>query len=341
MTATCINGSLNTVSAIAVLDLAQELFNLSCISHTQLSDLGDHFNTLYNAWQNNKAIQEERLPEFLLIKLWDEASKSDQIPDLGLLIGRKVNLKARGILATWLFQCDSLTDAFETFNKNIHLLNSNEVWVRSNCGDDIKLTHHFKSEAYPVVAAERSMAAAVAWGSALTDCKVTPTQANFTRMKPECTKRYHEIFGENVVFASQENSVCFPKEIFDSSIRDPNPFIRMLVEEKANEISSSLSSRSSVTEKVNSLLCQNLKVYCHVQAVCEALNQSRSTLYRKLKLEGSNYSELVKIARKRTLDNNKSESISHGDLAESLGFRDVSSYYRFCKDNKLSKPFSK
>lgn len=326
------SSSTQTVSAIAVIDLANELMDLSCLTRDNFEDMGAEFNALYSAWKNNTAIQEERLPENLLITLWEIASKSNRHLDLGLNIGCKVNHQAKGILAHWLFQCSTLSEAVDTFNRNIHLLNPSECWERSNNQDKVKLRLYFKSDKYPSIAVDRSMAAAVSWSSTLVGSEIKPISSSFTQPKPNSIKRYKDIFGNNIAFGAEENAIVFPKAILDQPITAANPYLKILIEKKALELSTSLRVNTSITEKVATLLSKDLSKFCQIEPVCQALHLSRSTLYRKLKDEGVSHTSLVKNARLSTIKRMEKRSQSHADIAEELGFKDIGSYYRFRKE---------
>jgi len=323
---------IQTVSAIAVIDLANELLNLSYVSEDYLGKIGPEFNALYLAYKENKPIQEERLPESLLTDLWTEASISNTNSDVGLMIGYKVNNQAKGVLANWLFQCDTLADVFTTFSRNIHLLNPSEYWEKTVEGDNTKLRLMFKSDNYPSIAVDRSMAAIVSWGSALIGSEIKPVSASFTRPVPKSIERYETIFGKYIYFEREENAIEFPNAMFDSSVKAANPYLKSLLEKQASEIGSALDTRSSVSGKVNALLANDLPGFCQIDSVCQVLHLSRSTLYRKLKSEGLSYTDLVKNARINKIKSMEKRSESHGEIAEALGFSDIGSYYRFRKE---------
>jgi AraC-like DNA-binding protein len=125
--------SLNTptVSAVAVLDLADELRVRELIDETELAQLGSEFNEIYQRWQQGEAIQEARLPESLLVYLWQKAQQAEddgRVQNLGLSFGSQLNEQALGVLANWLFQCQTLGEAFATFSKHIVLMNPAESW---------------------------------------------------------------------------------------------------------------------------------------------------------------------------------------------------------------------
>lgn len=319
------------VSAVAVVDLANELHHLAVIDDAYLRTMGAEFAALNATWKEGKAIQEQRLPEHLLLGLWAEANRAGVSTYIGLNIGSKVNKQARGLLANWLFQCSTLAEAFETFSNNIHLLNPSEHWERVNDTNQIKLRVRFKSDDYPLIAIDRSMAAIVSWGSSLIGSDIKAASASFTRSKPNCRKPYEDIFGKNIQFNQKENTLFFPNEIFNKPIEAANPYLKALLEMQSREVSSPNKASASTTERVRALLSDDLSRFCQIESVCQALHLSRSTLYRKLKAEGTSYTKQVKSARIAKLKHIQDNARNDSDITAALGFQDNGSYYRFRK----------
>ena len=326
-----------TVSAVSVIDLANELLERGCINPGYLNSLGDDFQNLYLAWKADQTIQEARLPEYLLTRLWSVASEQG-ISDLGLDIGAKVNDQARGVLANWMFQCNTLSEVFSVFSQNIHLLNASEAWTKTELPDQIKLSVHFNSQHYPSIAIDRSMSAIMSWSSALTGQSIKPSFVTFTRPEPDKTDRYEEIFGPDITFGLDENALVFPRCLFELPVQHSNPYLKKLLKHQAEALSQSLSLTGSFTdkysekkysEKVRTFLKQDLQSFCQIDAMCAVLHVSRSTLYRKLKMEETSFSDLVKEARLAKIQDMINQHKTPEVLSELLGFSDVGSYYRF------------
>jgi len=322
-----------TVSAIAVIDLANELVEKRYIDEIYLAEMGSNFLELHYAWKNNKPIQEYRLPEELLIYLWRQAESHCKDSDVGLEIGSNVNLHSKGILANWLSQCNTLAEAFSIFSKNISLLNPSEHWQRIEDGNQVKLVVRFTSPKYPSIAIDRSMAAILSWSRALSREGITPLAVTLERQAPKLHDKYISIFGDTTLFGQAENCLWLAKEVFNQTIKEANPYLKALVASQAMTLNTQLSkaNSNSVLESVNNLLIEDLAYYCQIGATCTALYVSRSTLYRKLKIEGTSFTVLVKEARLIKLKKSELHQVSHDDLAEKLGFQDIGSYYRFRK----------
>jgi len=96
-----------------------------------------------------------------------------------------------------------------------------------------------------------------------------------------------------------------------------------------------ITSFTTVKAKVEHLLFEDLAKYSKLEATTTALYMSRTTLYRKLKDEQSVFSALVLQARINHITSIHSSSAgtqaNSAEIAEVLGFKDTSSYYKFFK----------
>lgn len=332
--------SQRTVSAIAVIDLANELIDRECIKENVREILGEDFLNCYHAWLNNETIHEKRLPEQLLIRLWREArnstkgesidSKSTNLDSIGLKIGKKVNHSAKGLLANWVLQCDTLEESFDTFHQNIHLLNPSEKWTKVEEGEYVKLVFHFEQD-YPDIAVDRSLATIVSWSTALSGHSIQPIKAKFQRQSPTNIEDFHGVFGANLAFNQEENCLIFSKKTFKQANKSNNPYLKALLKDKASELNLVLNKEQSVKAAVEKLLYLDLAKFCQIDHTIKALHQSRSTLYRKLKAEETSFTDLVKAARMTRSKWMEEKKLPISEIADELGFQDVSSFYRFRK----------
>jgi AraC-like DNA-binding protein len=328
-----LNETKQTVSAIAVIDLANELIERECINSKYLTEFGTDFTTLYAAWKNNKPIQANRLPEALLILLWQHADANSNDCEIGLTIGANVNLHSKGVLANWLSQCNTLAEAFSVFSQNIFLLNPSEHWHKIEEENQVKLVVRFTSSQYPVIAIDRSMAAMLSWSRALSIEGINPLAVSLERPAPKQQEKYIELFGKVTLFNQTENCLYLSKEAFNQTIKQANPYLKGILAQHAMALKIQLSqtNKRSILEAVNNLLYEDLAQFCQIGKACKKLHVSRSTLYRKLKIEGTSFTVLVKAARLNKLKDNTPSTINHDDLSEALGFQDIGSYYRFRK----------
>ena len=324
-----------SVSAIAVVDLANELIVRNIISEQDLLCVSRRVSDDYQLFKQGQSIVERRLDEAHLLALW---SKVDVQSDVAFHIGRTVNKQAKGLLANWISHSDSLSQAFDIFRKNIALLNHAENWQLSEQGDRVVLTFSFQSDlTYPDTAIERSMVAMVAWANDFVDHPLRVQSARFCYEKPNHVADYFSIFGDDLAFNSNTNALVLLKHDFHQALQSANPYLRDVLKARSQSISLETDQALSHGELVRRLLLKDLSLYSHVENTLKALHLSRATLYRKLKNQGLTFTELVFEARLNKLNSLNQVSISSEDTAHQLGFSDVSSYYRFVKQQSLKR----
>lgn len=324
----------STVSAIAVIDLADELISRKMIDQSTLKAISVNLEKLYQEHHSGQSVIEKRLPETDILSLWEIATSVKTKPTLGVDIGQSVNVNAKGLLANWLSCCDTLKQALTIFHDNIAMLNEAESWTIKQESNIIKLSFKFSSKyTYPVMAIERSMVALISWAEHFTSSKLNVQSAKFEFNKPGYSHLYKEIFGDNIVFNAGENSIELLVSELDKAIQSSNPYLRKLIADRSKNIPYQATTEASTQAKVESLLKTDLMTYCHLDAQLRMLHMSKATLYRKLKEEGATFTELV--LKERMIILTKMQKVythySNEQSSEALGFKDVSSFYKFLK----------
>lgn len=321
-----------SVSAIAAVDLANELMDRDLLGAAELSALSSGLGCCYERVMTGEDVTEERLPETDLVTLWALADQRKHKSSLGFEIGAKVNNQARGLLAHWIACCDNLGEIFSVFTKNVGLLNSAEHWTSRIEDDHCVLDFsHVSALHYPQIAVERSMVAFLAWGEYFCGQPLALEAAYFTFERPEHSSMYTSVFGDNVHFSATRNRLYLAREILDRPVQSANPYIRKLLAKRSSGVFISARDTLSSTAQVQALLLQDLSKFSRLENILDRLNMSRAKLYRKLKAEGSQYSVLLQVARLTQLKGFEKAGLSSEDRAQLMGFSDVSSYYRFLK----------
>ena len=316
-----------TVSNTAIKDLVETCRTLGVLNDHDLDKLAIKPSTL-----NDPLL---RYSEKKLIELWSLIYEKSELPEIGLIIGQTINPEAKGLLANWVSQAESIAEAIEIFRTNISLMNPSEHW-------NVQKNEHWCSlifslcddKAYPAIAIERSMSAMVAWGRTLSGHTFPIKKACFTFDRPAYHDRFTAIFGHNIQYNMHENSLKFDRELLSLPLANGNSFLKSLIEDKAKSSLSALTKDYSFASKTKTAIKDILsrRSSISIDAVCAELAISRQTLYRKLKDEGCDYkslSEDYKKAESLRLLHNKSENIMSISLR--LGFKDTSSFYKAFK----------
>ncbi|WP_447591135.1 AraC family transcriptional regulator ligand-binding domain-containing protein [Aquipseudomonas campi] len=321
-----------SVSAVAVLDLHDLLLDMGLATAEQMSAAGVHRDELIDRSDNARPLQEQRLDEKHLLALWQIAANNTRIPHVGLVIGQTFNPATRGVLASWLFQCTEAGEALHVFQKHIALMNPSESWTVTEIGEELVLEFSFAPDKpYPQAAIERSMSALLRWGQEMTGVPITPNACEFRFPRPAYAERYVEVFGSHLHFDSPRNSLHLPRAFLHAPIGSANSYLKHLLEERALQAFQHLQVNGEWLNKVRQLVQATLKDGVSIEQVCQTLHVSRPTLYRRLKEEGTSFTELVSAVRKDLAYKQIQQGLPIATVSEALGFKDVSTFHRAFK----------
>jgi AraC-like DNA-binding protein len=318
---------ITTVSNTAALDLIDTCRALGVIDNEALVSLAINYASLRDP--------SVRFSESKLIELWHWIDQNTKLPHIGLKIGEQINPAAKGLLASWISQAESLGEALTIFRKNISLMNPSESWDLKQENNLCALTFQFsKNKDYPTIAIERSMSAMVEWGRLLSANKFSIQAAKFTFPTPKDQSHFRVIFGSNITFLASENSLSFDNKNLKLPITNSNQYLKSLVEEKAKTTLEALTRNQNTTTKTKAAIEKILhtKHSITIDAVCKELAMSRQTLYRKLKEEDLDYKTLSDEYKKtEAIKRLQMGSENIANISLGLGYKDTSSFYKAFK----------
>lgn len=321
-----------SVSAVAVLDLHDLLLDLGLATPAQMISAGIHRQTLIDDRATALPVQEQRLDESCLLALWQVATRHGRMPDIGLVVGQTFNPDTRGVLASWLFQCTRLGEALQVFQRHIALMNPSETWTAHETEEHLLLTFSFApGKPYPQAATERSMSALLKWSQEMTGVRIVPSRCEFAFPRPDYHDAYIDIFGTNLHFNGHRNCLHLPRAFLHSPILGANSYLKQILEERALHTFKHLHGSDDLLDKVRQLIQANLQQGTNIEQVCHALHVSRPTLYRRLKHEGTSFTELVAALRKDLAYKQIQQGLPVAMVSDALGFKDVSTFHRAFK----------
>lgn len=321
-----------SVSAVAVLDLHDLLLAMGVATPAQMRAAGLNRDALIDQRSSALPMQEQRLDESLLLALWQVATSNPQVPHIGLAVGQSFNPATRGVLASWLFQCTQVGEALDVFQQHIALMNPSESWTVSASEEALVLECAFAPDKhYPQAAIERSMSALLRWSEEMTGEPIVPSACEFTFPRPTYHERYTAIFGANLRFASERNCLHLPLAFLQRPIQSANSYLKQIIAARALQTLQQLQAKGELLSRVRQLIQLNLQAGVGIEQVCQALHVSRPTLYRRLKQEGTSFTELVAEVRKDLAYKQIQQGLAVAVVSENLGFKDVSTFHRAFK----------
>lgn len=317
------------VSALAVLDLHDLLLQLGAVEAAQLQVAGLSREVLLERCDPAAPLQEQRLDEGLLLGLWQLAASNAALPQVGLLVGQVFNPERRGLLASLLFQCASVGEALSTFLRHGALMNPSERWSARDAQGGLCLELEFVAgRGYPQAAVERSLAALVRWGRELVGEEFVPQRVEFACPCPAHAAYFVEAFGRPVRFGCPANRLYLSREQVASPIRSANPYLKALLESRAQMALEQLRAERDLAERARLMIRAGLAGGPGIEALCAALHLSRATLYRRLREQGTSFTALLEQERSRLALQQVRDGVPLQAISEALGFKDLSTFHR-------------
>lgn len=153
-------------------------------------------------------------------------------------------------------------------------------------------------------------------------------EVHVTHAAPRHQEEYAAYFRTPILFEAQWNAVRLDEERLTRPIRQEPRYVFGIFSERAEKLLTSLDRAGSMQDRVERLLLRRLHAGdVGVEAVARALGQSRQTLYRKLKMEGVSYEQVLDGLRRRlAFDCLRDRKLSVNETAYLLGFSDAASF---------------
>jgi len=262
---------------------------------------------------------------------------------LALELGQSIPYQSLGILGYLLVNTKTLKEMIEKFNYYQKLISGHLKFNFFEDEDIYKFTIYINENKYipvPSFHAEVHLTAILNILSQILGQRVIPKRAYFTQEKIEEKKRYEEIFGENIYFESEDNSIVFEKKDLNINVSNSNISMLHYFEAQANIILQEMKNDSWYSKVKKEILKHIGDQNITIKFVANNLNVSVRTLQNYLKNESKKFTEALTDVRKNLsnhyIQNSKLDDITISFL---LGYTEVSSFYRAYKQwyNKTPK----
>ena len=153
-----------------------------------------------------------------------------------------------------------------------------------------------------------------------------------TYARPPHWRMYKNLLGCDVEFGATTTSVSADRDYMTSRILTSNEPVRALKERHCRNILQKWQSRLSIEEQIVSTLMDTLPRTPSLECMAEKLNQSRSTLCRKLRDSNTTYQAIVdNFRRDMAVELLKNTDLTICEVTEKLGFSDDSNFRRAFK----------
>ncbi len=157
--------------------------------------------------------------------------------------------------------------------------------------------------------------------------KVDPVEVHFQHAEPAYRDLYEAYFKCPVRFNQAENAFFFCEKTMNTMSVTPNLHLQSVLKKHAETQIRHYSGKEDLIREVEEFIHIHLpRGEMDISSVCNSLNMSRSTLYRKLKDQGLTFSKLLRKIRKRLAITYLKQEMNADQIAYLLGFTEPSTF---------------
>jgi AraC-like DNA-binding protein len=152
----------------------------------------------------------------------------------------------------------------------------------------------------------------------------------FVHTAPRSRETHRRVLGTKIEFSGDFNGIICRASDLDAPIPSADPTMARYAQQYVASIA---RADESFSEKVRELVASLLSSgRCRMERVAEHLGLDRKTVHRRLVEEGTSFSAIVDAVRTQTVNHHiEDRKRTLTDVAEMLGFSDVSAFSRWFK----------
>jgi AraC-like DNA-binding protein len=256
---------------------------------------------------------------------------------LALELGQSIPYQSLGILGYLLVNTKTLKEMIEKFNHYQKLVSGH---LKFNFYEDekyYKFTIYINENKYipvPSFHAEVHLTSILNILSQILGKPVVPEKTYFTQTdgQIENKQRYKDIFGENIKFNEEENSIFFNINSLNVKVNNSNISMLHFFEAQANVILEELKNDTWYSKVEKEILKNIGDTDITIDFVAKNLGLSVRTLQNYLKYESKKFSTALSNVRKKLSKHYiKNSNLDDTSISFLLGYTEISSFYRAYK----------
>ncbi len=167
-----------------------------------------------------------------------------------------------------------------------------------------------------------------------------PSAICFSHKEPETARLYNKYFGSPVEFNQDFTGIVFPAIDLQIPIATADNELLAIVKSHLDTVMADYQVHDILANRVQQHIRQHLGTdLCNLESVAQRLNQHPRTLQRELRRQGVTFRTLLTEVRHDVAEHYlRSSSIGLVDLADILGYRNVSAFSRAFKNTSGLSP---
>ena len=273
--------------------------------------------------------------------LWDIAERLTKDRAIGLHLGAKSNPDEMGVVGHIFFNNATLGQALQQFERLYKLVNAG-MRVEFKVDDNFAHLNYIceNPDDYSRQNMDRTMAVSITRARSFIQSQPKVEYVGFAHSEPEYVEEYDRLFQCPVKFDQDYCSIVFKKQFLDFELPKRNPYLHKVLTRHVETLLNKIRPKKSISDQVKQIVSKQLaKDAVDAENIASKLHMSRHTLYRKLKIEGHSFQELVESVRKeKAIRYIKEKRYSLSEIAFLLGFSELSAFSRAFKRWTGSSP---
>ncbi len=273
-----------------------------------------------------------RAPAVSVARLWHEAGRLTGADTFGLDLGAAFSESTMPLAGRLICASGSLGEGLARVFEYYRVFNDVHPADIKAEGDQVVVEVHTKAIplALPRHAVEFAFSWFVAVASRAVGERVHLTRVSFQHGPPRDAGAHARVFGCPVAFDADETLMVVPMHLLERPNASPDPYLVELLASHAQNLLAKLPARASTVARLRAVLAELLpRADASIELVSEAMGASPRSLQRKLREEGTTFSEVTDDLRADLAKEHlRGRAKSIAEIALLVGFSDQSAFHR-------------
>lgn len=283
---------------------------------------------------------DSNLPLVVYKALWNLAVSYTEDPHLGLSLALNPYNNEMSLVSHVFFNSQNLREGLKQYIRYYTLINESISVQLKTENDKAIVSYHCNSpENYCSPDIEHSLAISVTRIKEHISKDISLDEVHFEHACHNL-KLYEDFFGCPVYFNQKYTALIFKSKFLDYTFPKQSTHLFNFLTNHLELLLSKLKINETLSEQVSRLVEKSLSSgEFDAEHISYSLHMSRHTLYRKLKVEGVSFHELVdRVRKEKALELLKKKQHALSEIAFLLGFAELSSFSRAFKKWTGSSP---
>ncbi|MBU2515032.1 AraC family transcriptional regulator [bacterium] len=248
-------------------------------------------------------------------------------PALALHLFPKYCYRYETLLIHLLLNCSSLKEMFQCWSLYAGLESGNTRIKVFDDKENVVVCFDYDFSEQHIWIPEYHLAGCIVNSRMFLGQTFTPVEVRFQHPAPEYISAYRKLFKCPVICNAGENALVINKDDMVKPIASANSFLKQILKNQADEVLQRFIIQESYKEKVQNLIENRLSEGAvDIEKISCILNMDRTTLHRKLKKEGTSFTDVLADTRQKLANKYLRRGYKVSEIAYQLGFSDSSAF---------------